>query len=134
MKKDVIVQKALQQAREIERPVEVLARESTVEAAQLGLEISGNLQQMAVAVDLMEATKVIQEEVGCSEAPVVLEAPEGNSNSHTPAEIITVESSSSPEPRSSPASLSSSSSTSSDTNDIPLNRVYTNLNKSSSPL
>jgi len=88
---------------------------------------------MAVAVDLMEATEVVQEEAGCSEALDASEAPEGNSNSHTPAEIITVESSSSPESRSSQASLSSSSSTSSDIDDVPLNRVYTNLNKSLSP-
>jgi len=85
---------------------------------------------MVVVVDLMEATKVVHEEVGCSEAPDASEAPEGNSNSHTPAKIIIVESSSSPESRSSSASLSSSSSTSSETNDVPLNKVYTNLNKS----
>jgi len=37
---DVVVQKALKLGREIEIPAEVLARESTVEAAQLGLEIT----------------------------------------------------------------------------------------------
>jgi len=124
---DAIVQKALKLAREIKIPAEVLTRESTVEAAQLGLEITENLQQMAVAIDLMEATEVVHEEAGCSEAP------EGNYNSHTPAEIIIVEFSSSPESRSSSASLSSSSSTSSDTDDVTLNKVYTNLNKSLSP-
>jgi len=82
---------------------------------------------MAVAVDLMEATEVVQEEAGCSEAPIASEAPEGISNSHT-TEIVTIESSSSFESRSSPASLSSSSSTSSDTDDIPLNRVTINQN------
>jgi len=76
---------------------------------------------------MMEATEVAQEEAGCSEAP------EGNSNSHTAAEIVTIESSISSETRSSPASLSSSLSISSDTNDIPLKRVYTNLNKALSP-
>ena len=79
----------------------------------------------------MKATEVVQEEAGCSEAP------EGISNSHTDVEIVTIESSTCIESRSSPASLSSSSSslsTSSDTNDIPLNRVYTNLNKALSPL
>jgi len=88
---------------------------------------------MAVVVDLMEATEVVHEEVGCSEASDASEALEGNSNSHTPAEIIKVESSSSPESRSSSASLSSSSSTSSDTDDVPLNKVYINLNKHLSP-
>jgi len=80
---------------------------------------------MAVAVDLMEATEVVHEEARYSEAPDASKAPEGNSNSHTLAEIITVESSS--------ASLSSSSSTSSDTDDVPLNKVYNNLNKDLSP-
>ena len=83
---------------------------------------------MAVAVDMVKATKVVQEEAGCSEALISSEAPEGNSNSHN-AEIVTIESSSSSESMSSPVSLSSSLSTSSDTDDIPLNRVYTNLNK-----
>jgi len=101
---DDVVQKALQLAREIEIPAEVLARESTVEDAQLRLEITENLQQMAVVVELMEATEVVQEEARCSE-------------------IITVESSSSPESRSSSATLSSSSSTTSDTDDVPLNKV-----------
>ena len=129
---DVVVQKALQLAREIEIPAEVPARESTVEAAQLGLEINENLQQMAVVVDLMEATEVVREEAGCSEAPDALEAPKGNSNSHT-AKIVTIESSSSSETRSNSASLSSSSSTSSDMDDVPLNKVYSNVNKSLSP-
>ena len=81
-----------------------------------------------MVVDLMEATEVVQEEAGCSEALGASEAPEGISNSHT-VEIVTIESSSSSESRSSPASISSSSLTSSDTDDIPLNKVYTNLNK-----
>jgi len=51
---------------------------------------------MAVDVDLMTATEVVHEEVGCLEAPDASEAPEGNSNSHTSSEIITIESSSSP--------------------------------------
>jgi len=129
---DAAVKKPLQLAKEIEIPVEVLAKEFTVEAAQLGLELTENLQHMAVAVDMVKATEVVQEEVGCSEALVASEALEGISNSQL-AEIVTIESSSSSESRSSPASLSSSSSTSSDTDDIPLNRVYSNLNKALSP-
>jgi len=127
------VKKALQLAKEIEIPAEVLAKESTVEAAQLGLELTKNLQQMAVADDMVEAAEVAQEEAGCSEAPVASEAPEDISKSHTAIEIVTIESSTSSETRSSPASLSSSLSTLSDTYDIPLNRVYTNLNKALSP-
>jgi len=37
------LEKALQLAKEIEIPAEVLAKESTVEAAQLGLELTENL-------------------------------------------------------------------------------------------
>jgi len=126
---DAALKKALQLAKEIEIPAEVLAKEYIVEAAQLGLELTENLQQMAVGDVMVEATEVVQEQAGCSEALVASEAPEGNSNSHTATEIVTIESSTSSETRSSPASLSSSSSTSSDIDDIPLNRVYTNLNK-----
>jgi len=60
------VKKALQLAKEIEIPAEVLAKESTVEATQLGLQLTKNLKQMAVVVDMMEATEVVQEEAGCS--------------------------------------------------------------------
>jgi len=83
--------------------------------------------------DMVEATEVAQVEAGCSEV-VASEAPEGNTDSlHTTAEIVNIESSTSFDTRSSPASLSSSSSTSSDMDDIPLNRVYTTLNKCLSP-
>ena len=87
---------------------------------------------MAVAVDLMEATEVVQEEAGCSEATDTSEAPEGNSNSHI-AEIVKIGSSTSSETRSSSSSLSSSSSTSSDPDDIPLSKIYSTLNKDLSP-
>jgi len=127
------VEKALQLPKEIKIPAEVLTRESTIEAAQLGLELTENLQQMAMVGDMvevesdamiMEATEVTQKEAGCSEAPVASEAPKGNSDSfHTTAEIVNIESSTSPDTRSN--STSSSSSTSSDMDDIPLNKVYT---------
>jgi len=130
---DAAVKKALQLAKEIEIPAEVLEMESTVNAAQLGLELTENLQQMAVANDLVEATEVVQEEVGCSES-VASEAPKGNTDSlQTTAEIVNIESSTSSYTRSNPASLSTSSSTSADMDDIPLNRVYTTLNKRLSP-
>jgi len=58
----VALEKVLQLAKEIEVPAEVLAKESTVEAAQLGIELTENLQQMAVADDLVKATEGVQEE------------------------------------------------------------------------
>ena len=73
------MEKALQLAKEIEIPAEVLVRESIVEATQLGLELMENLQQMAMTGNLvesevdgmaMEATEVNQEKAGCSKALV----------------------------------------------------------------
>jgi len=78
----------------------------------------------------VEATEVAQEEADCSET-AASEAPQGNTDSHIVAEIVNIESSTSSDIRSN--STSSSSSTSSDMDDIPLNRVYTTLNKVSSP-
>jgi len=53
------VEKALQLAKEIKIPTKVLARESTVQAAQLGLLLTENLKQLAVADDMVEATEVV---------------------------------------------------------------------------
>jgi len=88
---------------------------------------------MIVADGVLKTIEDAQEEAVCSKV-VALEAPEGNTDSHTLGdEIITVKSSTSFETRTSPAFLSSSSSTSSDPNDIPLSKVYTTLKKALSP-
>jgi len=130
---DVAVKKALHLAKDIEIPAEVLAKESIVEASQLGLELTENLQQIIEAEGILKTAEDAQEEAVCSEV-VASEAPEGNIDSHTAAdEIILVESSTSSESRTSSASLSSYSSTSSDPDDIPLSKVYTTLNKALSP-
>ena len=85
---------------------------------------------MIVDGGVLKTAEDAQEEVVCSKA-VSSEAPEGNTNSHIAAdEIITIDSSTSSDTRSSPTSVSSSSSTSSDMDDVPLNKVYTTLNKS----
>jgi len=62
------LEKALQLAKEIEVPAEALAKESAVEVAQLRIELIENLQQMAVADDLVKATEGVQEEAGCSKS------------------------------------------------------------------
>jgi len=128
------VKKALQLAKDIEIPAKVLAKESAVEAAQLGLELRENLPQMIKVNGVLKTAEDAQEKVVCLEA-VASEAPEGNSDSYTAAanEIIIVESRTSFETRTISASLSSSSSTSSDPDDIPLSKVYTTLNKALSP-
>jgi len=88
---------------------------------------------MIVDGGVLKTAEDAQEEVVCSKV-VSSEAPEGNTNSHIAAdEIITIDSSTSSDTRSSPTSVSSSSSTSSDMDDVPLNKVYTTLNKSLSP-
>jgi len=129
------LEKALELAKEIEVPVEALAKESVLEAAQLGIKLTENLQQMALADDLVKAIEDVQEEAGCSEV-VASEAPIGNTDSlHIVAEIVNIKSSTSSDSKSNSAFLSTSPSTSSDMDDISLNRVYTTLNKrlSSSP-
>jgi len=54
---DAAVKKALQLAKDIEIPVKVLAKESTVEAAQLGLELTENLQQMIEAEGVLKTAE-----------------------------------------------------------------------------
>jgi len=44
---DAALKQALQLAKDIEIPAEVLTKESTVEAAQLGLELTENLQLLS---------------------------------------------------------------------------------------
>jgi len=83
---------------------------------------------MAVADELVKATEGVQEEAGCSEDDAS-EANKGNTDSLHITEIVTIESS----PSSDSGSAPTSSSTSSDMDDIPLNRVYENLNKRLSP-
>ena len=51
------MKKALELAKDIEIPVEVLAKESTVEAAQLGLELTENLQQMIEAEGVLKTVE-----------------------------------------------------------------------------
>jgi len=90
-------------------------KEATVEAAQLGIELIENLQQLVVSGELVDTTKRVQKEAGCSEAE------KGNIDSLNTTNIIEVGSSNTS------ASLSTSTSTSSNIDDIPLNGVYANL-------
>jgi len=81
-----------------------------------------------VAGDILnDVGKSQKENATCSEA-AASEATRGNNDSHNISNIIEIESSTTS------ASLSTSVSTSSDMDDIPLNRVYANLQKSLSLL
>jgi len=75
------LEKALQLAKEIEIPVGILAKESTIEAAQLGLELTKNLQHMVVADELLKTVDDVQEEAGCSEV-VASKSHNGNTETH----------------------------------------------------
>ena len=121
------LQKALEIAKEIEVPVDVLVKDSTVEATHKVIELSGNLQQLVVIdVGLNDAGESRKEKATCSEV-AASKAPRGNSDSHNISNIIDIRSSTTP------ASLSTSVLTSSDMDDIPLDKVYANLQKSLSP-
>jgi len=65
---DAAVKKALQLAKDIEIPAEVLAKQSIIEAAQLGLELTENLQQMIEDEGVLKTAEDAQEEAVCSEA------------------------------------------------------------------
>jgi len=54
---DAALEKELQLANEIKIPAEVLTKESTVEAAQLGLELTENLLQIVVADELLKTAE-----------------------------------------------------------------------------
>jgi len=71
----------------------------------------------------VKVTEGVQKEAGCPEAE------RGNTNSLHTANIIDIESSTSLDSHSTSASLSTSTSTSLDMDDIPLNKVYENLQK-----
>jgi len=118
---EATLQKANELAQEIGVPAEQLLKESTVEAAQLGIELIKNLQQLVMAGDMMDAERVLKE-AACSEVDAS-EATRGNTDSLNTANVIEKESSSTS------TSHSTSVSTSSDIDNIPLNRVYANLHK-----
>ena len=86
-----------------------------------------NLQQLVVTgVCLNDVEESKKEKATWSEA-ATSEAPRGNADSHNISNIIDIGSSTTS------ASLSTFVTTSSDMDDIPLDRVYANLQKSLSP-
>jgi hypothetical protein len=104
-----------------------LLKESTIEAVQKVIELTGSLQELVVADELLNAAEEVQrEEATCSE-DAASGMTKGNTESHnTSNNVIEIESSS--------TSISASTSTSLDNiDDIPLNRVYENLQKSLAP-
>jgi len=135
---DDAIQRALELAKQIEIPAEVLTKESSATSAQEVIKVAEVIQELA-ATEAEGLAMVTTEEAdegntAASEAPDSPEVPEGISKTlHTDVEIIELGSSSSSDIRSNSPS-SSSSTTSSDSDDIPLSKVYTTLNKALPPI
>jgi len=125
------VQRALELAKQIEIPTEVQTNESSATAAQEVIKAAKVVQELAATE--AEGLAMVTTEEAEEGNTGALEAPEGISKTlHTDVEIVELGSSSSSDIRSnSPSSLSST--TSSDSDDIPLSKVYTTLNKALPP-
>jgi len=93
-----------------------MLKESTAKAAQLGIKLTENLQQLVVYGEMVDTTEGVHKEAGCSEDDAS-EADKCNTDSLHTTNVINIESSSTS------TSLSTSTSTSSDMDDISLNRV-----------
>jgi len=145
------LKKVLELAKKIEVPASSMAREDvgvsaqqvikaaeeaqefvTTEAGSLLILVYARVEESSGAGELVKVTEGVQKEAGCSEADVS-EAEIGNIDSLHTANIIDIESSTTLDSLSTPASLSTSTSTSLDMDDIPLNRIYENLQNSLSP-
>jgi len=122
---EAAVKKALDIAAEIKVPSEVLMKESSAEAAQKVVELIENLQQMVKTSDVLKADEDVQMEKATTSEADASEAVQGNTDSLHFANIVEIESSS--------ESPSTSTSDSSNLDDVPLNRIYTSINKSLSP-
>jgi len=86
------LKKALEIAKETEVSAKILLKESTVEAAQLGIELTDNLQQLVVSGELVDTIEGVQKEAGCSEANAS-KVEKGNTDSLHTTNIIDIESS-----------------------------------------
>jgi len=124
--KEATLQKAKEIAHEIGAPTEQLLKESTIEAAQMGIELTKELQQLVVADEREAGENGQKEEAATSEADAS-EGTQGNTDSLHTINVIEIESSSA-----SP-SYSTSTSDSFDLDDVPLKKIYTSINKSLSP-
>jgi len=134
---DDAVQKALELAKQIEIPAEVLTKESSAAVAQEVIKAAEVVQELAATeakgLALVTSEEAQEGNTAASEAPDSSKAPEGISETlHTDVEIVELGSSSSSDIRSN-SPLSSSSTTSSDPDDIPLSKVYSTLNKALPP-
>jgi len=123
---EATLQKAKEIAQEIGALAEQFLKESTIDAAQLGIELTKDLQQLIVA-DERNATEDVQREEAATSKVDASEGTQGNTDSLHTANTIEIESSSA-----SP-SYSTSTSNSLDLDDVLLNKIYATINKGLSP-
>jgi len=123
---EAAVKKALEIAAQILVPSDVLLQEASVEAAQAGIELTENLQQLVVSSELLKdfEEKAVGSEATTSEA-AASEAVKGNPDSTHSANVIEIEFGTSTS-----TSSSTSTSDSSDIDDVPLNKLYKNISPS----
>jgi len=121
---EAAVKKALEIAAQIAVPSDVLLQEASVEAAQAGIELTENLQQLVVSGELLKdfEEKAVGSEDTTSKT-TVSEAVRGNPDSTHSPKVIEIESGTS-------TSSSTSTSDSSDIDDVPLNKLYKNISPS----
>ena len=72
------------------RKLKFLLKESTIEASQLGIELTENLQQMVVSCEMVDTIEEVQKEVGYSEDDAS-EADKGNTDSLHTANIVNID-------------------------------------------
>jgi len=126
---EAAVKKALEIAAQISVPSNVLLQEASVEAAQVGIGLTENLQQLMVSGELLKDSEenVVASEAATTEA-AASESARGNPDVSHSANVIEIESGTS-------TSTSSSTNTSDSSNldDVTLNILYKNLSPSTKP-
>jgi len=128
VEEEAAVKKALEIAAQISVPSEVLLKKTFVEAAQAGIELIKNLQQLVVSGELLKESDVVQKEIDVGSEAAASEAIKGNSDFPHSANVIEIESGT--ESCETPTSSSTNTSDSSDLDDIPLTKLYKNLSPS----
>jgi len=123
---EATLKKALEIAAQISVPSDVLLQEASIEAAQAGIELTEDLQQLVVSGELQKDSeeKAARSEAATSEV-AASEAARGNPDVSHSTKIIEIESGTSTS-TSSPTHTSDSS----DIDDVPLNKHYKNISPS----
>jgi len=124
--REVLKKKALEIAAQISVPSNVLLQEESIKAAQTGIELTKDLQQLMVFGELLKDAEVLA--AGSEAATSEVTASRGNPDISNSANIIEIEYGTSTS-TSSPTHTSDSS----DLDDVTLSLLYKNISSSSKP-